>query len=225
MTDREFFREVEEAVRQDRYRRLFDRYGVYIIAAAVLIIAGVAGYKAWTYWRESEAKDAGSKFSQAVTLSTGGESAEARKTFERLAAEGPKGYAALSRFQLAASEAKAGERDKAVATYDALATDSRVDNILQGYAALQAAALRLETADYAEMERRLDGLLNNSPWRYSARELLGLSAYRLNNMGEAEKQFSALVGDQGTPSNLRQRADMMLALIAGDPKSLSTTAN
>ena len=51
-----------------------------------------------------------------------------------------------------------------------------------------------------------------------------MSAYRLNNMREAEKQFSALVGDQGTPPNLRERADMMLALIVGTPQALSTTA-
>ncbi|MGH6832134.1 MAG: tetratricopeptide repeat protein, partial [Methyloceanibacter sp.] len=65
---------------------------------------------------------------------------------------------------------------------------------------------------------------SNSAWRFSARELLGLSAYRLNNVHEAERQFSALLGDQGTPPNLRERADMMLALIVGTPKALSTTA-
>ena len=75
------------------------------------------------------------------------------------------------------------------------------------------------------MERRLNGLIEQgSPWRFSARELLGLSAYRLNKILDAEKQFSALIADQGTPQNLRERADMMLALIVGKPQALSTTA-
>jgi hypothetical protein len=83
----------------------------------------------------------------------------------------------------------------------------------------------LDKADYAEMERRLKGVIDSgSAWRFSARELLGLSAYRLNNMSEAQRQFGELVGDQGTPSNLRERADMMLALIVGAPQALSTTA-
>ena len=107
----------------------------------------------------------------------------------------------LARFQLAAAEAKAGETDKAVADYDALAVDPSVDPILQGHATLQAAALRLDKADYAEMERRLKPLIDSgSAWQFSARELLGLTAYRLNNMNEAERQFSALVGDQGNPA-------------------------
>jgi hypothetical protein len=93
-------------------------------------------------------------------------------------------------------------------------------------ATIQGATLRLDTADYAEMEGRLKGLIEQgSPWRYSARELLGLSAYRANKVADAEKQFSTLIADQGTPQNLRERADMMLALIVGRPQALSTTAN
>ena len=133
----------------------------------------------------------------------------------------------LAQVQLVQFQAyrQAGDTDKAVAEYDALAKDSSVDEILRDHSTLQAATLRLDKADYSEMEQRLKTLAEgNSAWRFSARELLGLSAYRLNNMGEAEKQFSALVGDQGTPPNLRERANMMLALIVGTPQSLSTTA-
>ena len=224
MTDRDtFLREVDEAVRHDQYKQLWDRYGVYALGVAVLVVAGVAGYKGWNYWQEKRAQDAGSHFSQALEEST--DAAKAREILTGLALSGPEGYRVLARFQLAAAEAKAGETDKAVTDYDALAVDQSVDPILQGHATLQAAALRLEKADYAEMERRLKPLIDSkSAWQFSARELLGLTAYRLNNMNEAERQFSALVGDQGTPPNLRERADMMLALIVGTPQALSTTS-
>ena len=225
MSDRDFFREVDEAVRHDRYRALWDRYGLYALGMALLVGVGVAGYKGWTYWQERQARDAGTEFSQALAELDKGEAATARDALGALAAKGPAGYRILARFQLANVEAQAGDVDKAVADYDALATDAGTDGILKGLATVQAATLRLDSADYAEMERRLKGLIDRgSPWRYSARELLGLSAYRLNNMLEAEKQFSALIADQGTPSNLRERADMMLALIVGAPQALSTTA-
>jgi hypothetical protein len=226
MTDRDsFLREVDEAVRQDQYKKLWDNYGVYALAGLLLIVAAVAAYKGWSYWQERQAQEAGAKFSEALTLEGGTDDAKAHDLLASLAAQGPEGYRVLARFQLAAAEAKAGDLDKAVADYDALASDAGADQILQGHAALQAAALRLDKADYAEMDRRLNGLIDsNGAWRFSARELLGLSAYRLNDMREAEKQFSALIGDEDTPPNLRERADMMLALIVGTPQSLSTTA-
>ncbi len=226
MSDSEFFREVDEAVRHEQYKRLWDRYGLFAIIGAGLIIAGVAGYKGWTYWREKQAGDAGAQFTQALTLAKAGEAAKAREAFTQLAEKGPTGYRVLAKFQLAAAEAKAGETDKAVADYDALSNDASVDEILKGYATIQAATLKLGSADYAEMQRRLKTLTEGtSPWRFSARELLGLSAYKHDNMPEAEKQFTALAGDESTPSNMRERADMMLALIAGAMKAPAAAAN
>ncbi len=226
MTDNSFFREVDEAVRQERYKVLGDKYGLYVLGVAVLLVVGVAGYNGWAYYKERESQSAGTEFTQALTFERGADSAKADETFEALIDEGPKGYRVLSRFQLAASQAKAGETAKAVEAYDALAVDGRVDPILQGLATLQGATLRLDGADYAEMERRLNGLIeNNSAWRYSARELLGLSAYQHKDFRVAEEQFAALLGDQGTPPNMRERANMMLALIVSNttPQTSPTT--
>jgi hypothetical protein len=176
--------------------------------------------------QQKQAEVTGAKFTRALSLEDGTDAAKAREMLTSMATQGPKGYRVLARFQLAAAEAKAGELDKAVAAYDALAKDPSVDSILRDSAQLQAAALRLDKADYSEMEQRLKGLIeSSSAWRFSARELLGLSAYRLNDMREAERQFSALLSDQGTPPNLRERADMMLALIVGTPQALSSTTN
>jgi hypothetical protein len=221
-----FLREVDEAVRQEQYKKLWDKYGLYVLALAVLVVAGVAAYKGWTYWQERKAQEAGADFTQALTLEDGADPVKAQKAFESLIKEGPEGYRVLSWFQLAAAEAKAGKTDKAVAAYDALATDASVDQILQDLATVQAAMLRLKSADYAEMERRVKGLINsNSPWRFSARELLGLLAYQHNDMDAAEKQFTALLGDPATPPNMRDRANVMLALIAGGPPPASATTN
>lgn len=228
MSDNSFFREVDEAVRHDQYKKLWDKFGIYIIVLAAALILAVAGYKGWTYWKERQAQNAGAEFVEAMTLKLrSSEPGKADEAFEVLAQDGPHGYQVLSRFQLAASQAKAGETDKAVAAYDKLATDGGVDPILQGLATLQAATLRLDTADYAEMERRLNGLIEqNTAWRFSARELLGLSAYQHKNLRVAEEQFSALLGDQGTPPNMRDRANMMLALIVSSaPAQSSSTTN
>jgi hypothetical protein len=220
MSDRDFFREVDEAVRQDKYKKLWDQYGVFVLGAAAVLVVGVAGYQGWSFWQQKRSADSGTKFSEALRLEDGATAPKAREMLAALAEQGPAGYRVLARFQLAAAEAKSGNTDKAVADYDALAKDSSVDPILQDHAVLQAASLRLDKADYAEMEQRLKPLAESgSAWRFSARELLGLSAYRLKNMREAETHFNALIGDEATPQNLRERAEMMVALIVGAPQS------
>ena len=165
---------MDEAVRQDQYKQLWDKYGVYALGAAVLVVAGVAGYKGWSYWQEKQAQDAGAKFTQALSMEDGADAAKAREMLAALAEKGPEGYRVLARFQLAAAEAKAGDTDKAVADYDALATDPSVDPILQGHATLQAAALQTRQGGL-----RGDGAASQRSRRFQQRlEIFGARAAR-----------------------------------------------
>lgn len=213
MSEDTIFREVDEAVRQDQLKSLWNKYGVLVLAAGLLIVVGVAGYKGWVYWRDKQASEAGSRFVGALQLAESGKEQEARAAFEDLAKDGPSGYRVLSLFQLAAAEASSGDKAKAVADYDALAGDSSVEPMLQGYAKIRAATLRVDEADKAEIARRVGDLAAAGPWRHSARELLGLASYKAGDMQEAQRQFSELLSDPTAPQSLRRRAEMMLALI------------
>ena len=93
MSDRDsFLREVDEAVRQDRYQQLWDKYGVYALGLAVLVVACVAGYKGWTYWQQKQAQEAGAKFTQALGMEDGADAAKANEMLTALAESGPAGY-------------------------------------------------------------------------------------------------------------------------------------
>src|SRR5262249_51461136 len=90
--DREFIREVDEAVRQDQYKKLWDQYGIYALAAAVVLVAGVAGYKGWIAWQEKKSGEAGAKFTQALTVEEGPDAAKANDILASLVKDGPEGY-------------------------------------------------------------------------------------------------------------------------------------
>ena len=68
----DIFREVDEEIRHERYKRLWDRFGPYLIAVALLIVVGTAAYRGWVYWRETEAQASGDVFVQAVRLAEEG---------------------------------------------------------------------------------------------------------------------------------------------------------
>ncbi len=220
MSNSDFIREVDDAVRKERYRLLWDRYGLYVIGLAAAFIIAVGAYKGWQYWTEQGAAQAGAEFTEALTQARAGAFDKADQTLQRLAKNGPGGYHALARLQLASDQVKQGKTDQAITTYDGIANDGHIDPIFRDDAAIQAATLRLPKADMAEMQRRLMNLATpGNPWKYSAEELLGLAAYRLNDIPAAKKQFSALLADRGTPQNMRERASMMLALIMGSPQT------
>ena len=214
MSDDSLFREVDEAVRHDQLKSLWDKYGIWVVTGALLIIASVSGYKFWVYWTTEKAKEAGARFVGGITHVEDGNTGEAIDVFKSLADEGPRGYRTLSRFQLAALYAKDGKSAEAVKIYDQLASQSGIGDVQQGFARIQAATLKLDEASFDEMRKRLDALaVTGNPWRHSARELLGLSAYRTGDLSAAERFFTVMLSDQQTPANMRRRAEMMLSLM------------
>ena len=126
MSDDSFFREVNEEMRQDQARALWDRYGPYALALAVLVVLGTAGFVAYEYWTESRASRSGDAFSQALVLANEGKNDEALGALEQLEAEGYGAYPLLARMRAATVLAAKGDFDGAVESFDEVAADSSV---------------------------------------------------------------------------------------------------
>ncbi len=215
----DIFHEVDEEVRRERLKKLWDNYGIYFIALAVLIVAGVGGWRGYQWWQDKQAAAAGAKFEAALTLSQQGKHAEAEQAFAKVAAEAPAGYAMLARFRAAAELAKANP-DQAVKAYDRLAADSSLDQTLRDLANLRAAMLQIDKAPFADIKKRLAPLAEpGRTFRASARELLALSAWHHNDAKEAKLYLDMLETDLGTPPGTRARAQVLSALIAAGGKS------
>jgi hypothetical protein len=215
----EFFDEVNEEVRREQLKRLWDRYSILIIAAAVLIIAGVAGWRVYQYYEGQKAAEAGAAFNKAVELSEQNKHPEAEAAFADLAAKAPFGYRMLARFRQAA-EAAARDKQAGARLFDELAADRGIGAERQALARLRAAGLLVDTATYADLKQRLDGDAGAAAtFRHSARELLALSAWRNNDPAAARQWLDMIALDGETPPSLRSRAEALQALLPPVAKS------
>lgn len=223
----DIFNEVDEEVRRERLKAFWDRYSIFVIAAAVLIVAGIGGWRAYEYYTAQKAAAAGAIFEEAVALSEQGKHTEAEKAFAKVVAEAPKGYAALARFRAAAelAEANPGKPDQAVNAYSAIAADGSLGPLWQDLAALRAGLLLVDTAPFADLRARLEPITAaGRPYRHTARELLALSAFRAKDMAEAKRYIDMITADAETPPGSRQRIEVLSALIAGEGKAAAEKA-
>src|SRR5713101_1201649 len=94
----EIFREIDEELRRDNLLKLWQRYGKYIIAVAVLAVVIAGGIVAWRDHQAAERQAQGQRYSSALALIREGKDGDAAKLFARLAAEGG-GYSLLAAFE------------------------------------------------------------------------------------------------------------------------------
>jgi hypothetical protein len=215
----ELFNEVDEEVRRDQLKKLWDRYSILVIAAAILIIAAVGGWRGYQYLEAKKAAEAGAAFDQAADLADQNKHAEAEAAFNKLASEAPSGYRTLARLRAAAEAAKR-DPQAAVKLYDDIAADRGVNTPEQDLAKVRAAGLLLETTTYDNMLQRLESATTpTSTYRHTARELLALSAWRSNNVVATRRWIDLIANDGETPTSLRTRTEALQALLPPVAKS------
>ena len=215
----DIFREVDEDVRRERLQQLWERHSNLIVAAALLVVLAVGGWRGYDYWENQKAAESGTAFEAAVTLAEAGKQAEARAEFGKVAKEGSSGYRALARFRDIAELAKLNPA-AAVKEYDALAADSSIGRTLQDLAVVRGAMIEVDTAPLAELTAKLEPLTTaGRPFRHSARELLALAAWRANDSAAAKRWFDLIATDAETPASMRQRIDVLMTLSSAKAKT------
>jgi hypothetical protein len=210
----DIFREVDEDLRHEQYKKLWDRFGTYVIGLAILIVVATAGWRLWEYWQERAASQTGDRFVAALELATAGKHEEAIAALEAIAADGSGSYPVLARFRVASEKAAAGDAKGAVADFDAIVSTPSLSPLVRDMARLRAALILVDTAPVADLEARIGQLAAvGNPWRHSAREILGLAAWRTGDLESARKYYEEIAADQEKPADLQSRAQFMLALI------------
>lgn len=216
MSDDSFIREVNEEYRSDRAKALWERYGIVIAGLALLIVLGTAGYVGYQYWDESRANASGDQFLAALQLANDGKSDEAIAAFDQLEKDGYGAYPVLAKMRAATVKANKGDVDGAVKDFDAVAADGAVPSAIRDMAKLRAGLLLVDHGSYADVSSHVEALTGDTnPLRHSAREALGLAAWKDGKPADALKLFDQLSADEAAPRNLRQRASMMAELIRG----------
>lgn len=205
----DIFREVEEDVRRDRLEKIWKRYGYALIAAAVLVLAGVGG---WVFWQQQQAAAnarLGDSFAAAQRISDPGKAATA---FAEIARTGKGSYALLAKLSQANALNAAGQPGTAVTLYKEVA--AAADDEIGAVARLRAAWIMAATVPRKELEDLLAPLnTDQSAWQPLAREVLAFADYRGARVRQATDAYRALSEDAKAPEGLRVRARAMVTFL------------
>ena len=208
----DIFQEVDEEVRRERLEQLWKRYGNVIIAGAVVILAGIGGWRGYEYWEQRKAAEAGAAFEAASSLADEGKHSEAEVDFAKIAGSGTSGYRNLARLRAAAELAEIDPK-AATGAYDKIAADGAVGPVLADLASLRAGGLLIDAGAFDDARTKLEPLTGSDRvFHHTAREFLVLAAWRAGDMTQAKRWIDMIMTDAQTPAATRTRVEMLVAL-------------
>jgi hypothetical protein len=209
----DIFREVDEEVRQDRALAFWNRYQLWFLVAAALVVIATAGWRFHLHRQQALAEETGARYLAAVQASRDGRPADAAASLDAIAREGTPGYRQLAALR-AADEYTAVDASRALKSFEALASDTSLDPLFRDVARLRAGMLRLDAGDSRGAQAYLTPLAGgNNPFRSTARELLAAAAISADDFETAGRWLDEIVRDPAAPQDVRGRAEAFLGLV------------
>ena len=152
----DIFHEVDEEVRRERLKKLWERYSIFIIALAVLIVAGIGGWRGYEWYDRQEGGG------RRRRVRGGGDAEPSRAStprreaaFAKVGTEAPAGYSVLARLRAAAELGGDASPRTPSRPMTHIAADASLGRTVQDLAAVRAGMLLVDSAPFAEMQQKL----------------------------------------------------------------------
>lgn len=200
----DFFKELEDEIREERVVILWRKYGNLIIGLAVAIVIGTSGYTLWKYMSHQRKIKRHVSYSQAIILLNQGKKEEALVAFQALAKEGG-GYGKLAQLYEASLVSNPDEVYTKIATqYVSDPAMGNLPKVLRGAREIgnSEAMLALEPLSAP-----------HNAWAPLSLELLALADLKRGDDTEAAKRYLKILKESSITTSEQVRASLMLSQI------------
>lgn len=206
------FSEVDEAIRQDQFKKLWKKYGKYMIAAIVAVVVGVGGMQAWQSYELSQREESSAAFDAAVVQVASGDLEGGLAALSAQSDPAAGGFGTLAAFAEVRVLLQQNKTAEALDLLDQLAASDAAGPTFKGAAILLSVSQQLDSGDPLALTERLAPLTAaDNPFRGSALELTALLALRQGDQTRAKEILTLLSADSSIPAGLQSRAQQLLS--------------
>lgn len=202
--------EVNEEIRNQQLKSIWNRFGLYIIAIALFIIFAVGSYEVNNYWNSKVSENESNLFDSAILMiEEGNEEGGYNKLIEL--SEGKTGYKGLALFRLSSESYNKDNFIQAIEFLKRASEDSSLTKKLREFAKLKAGLILVDHGSVDDVKNLLNDItVKNGPFAFHAKEIIALSLLNNNMDLEAKLIFEDIASDVAAPPVLARRAEIFL---------------
>lgn len=202
--------EVNEELRRQQLKSIWDRFGIYVIGFAIFIILSVGGNEVLNYFNNQTSERESIAFDNALILIEKGDDSSGFNQLLELT-EGKTGYKGLAFFRLSSESLSKGNYREAIDFLKKASLEKSLTKNLRVFAKIKAGLILVDHGNISEIDILLKEVIENGgPFSFHAKEIFALALIKDGRDLEAQEIFQEIVNDASAPPVLARRAEIFL---------------
>src|SRR5574344_669565 len=146
-----FFNEVSEEVKSDNLKKIWDKYGLGIIAAMAIILTIAVSFETFKAWKDKRNQTWADTYSYALSLQNQGKYDESMAVLNKMIKANHGIYGDIARLQSSNILFEEGKNSEALNVLDEIVKDKNVNPKMREMATIKLVSYKLDTAPKEEI--------------------------------------------------------------------------
>ena len=210
-----FIREVDEDLKNESMKKLWDKYGLFSIIIVVASLTLAVSYESLKTWYIHRAENRADAYAAALSMQNQARFAESEEAFDLIISEKLGAYAGLAKMQKANLLLEQDKIKEALELLKEISEDKSVSPQLRDTALIKLASYRQDSASFEEMEELLRPIAENeeNAWNTIARDILATVLLRDGKTEEAGEIYNSLLQNPDASEDLKNRIKDILSVL------------
>lgn len=210
-----FIREIDEELKNEKIKKIWDKYGLFIIIFVVAVVTAAVSFETFQAWKDKRNQEMSDTFAYALNLQNQGRFAEAKEVLVSLQNSNRGIYSDLAIMQEASLLVEQNQLQDAVKIWENIVENKDFNPQVRDIATLKLASFKLNDAPAADIQALLSPLTaEQNVWKNTANELLAMLAVREKDFTEAKNLYKKISESSNATDTQRARAQDMINVLA-----------
>lgn len=210
-----FIREVDEDLKNESMKKLWDKYGLFVLLIVIVSLTVAVSYESIKSWYIKRAENRTEGYAVALSMQNQGLFDDSLEALDLIINQKMGTYAELAEMQKANILLEQNKEKEALALLEKIANDKSRSLQLRDTALIKLASYRQDGATFEEMSELLSSITKSkdNAWYAVAEDMLATILLRDGNIEQAKEIYNALLENQDTPDDLKNRVKDILSVL------------
>lgn len=209
-----FIQEVDEDVKNDNLKALWEKYGFAIIAFVVLAVSLTISFDQIKNWRIAQNQRHTEEYIAATQVQKDNPE-NTIAALQQISQNNQGIFSDFARLQIANVLLNQDKVEEALVALESIVNDKQVNDEVKHVALVKLATYKLDTMERSEFEQLLQPLLNeNTSWTPIAQDLLAVSAIKNGDIDTARSIYENVLKIEDLPEGFKAKIQDMLSSIS-----------